>query len=267
VRSARGAPKGELRRVHFDTSTIRDLVVVLVPMILSLSVHEFSHAWSAHLLGDDTAKAQGRMTMNPIAHIDVFGTLLIPAFSVLAGGIGLIGWAKPVPVSPQRFRRTITMRNGMIITALAGPLSNVILALIVAGAATFLFSGVLANLAAHPGIGGRTTALMLLGDRRFLDDNAPLLAGMGFGKTQGVVALLLGRIFLMNVGLAVFNMLPVPPLDGSRLLPLDVQEKLLRYSMVVFIGFIVVINMAGSVMWIPVNIVGNGLLGLWSLVL
>jgi Zn-dependent protease len=252
--------------VHFDTSTVRDLVVVLVPMILSLSVHEFAHAWSAHLLGDDTAKAQGRMTVNPIAHIDVFGTLLIPAFSVIAGGIGLIGWAKPVPVSPHRFRRTVSMRSGMIITALAGPFSNIVLALLVAGVATFLFSPVLGALSAHPGIGTRTTALMLLGDRKFLDDNAALLAAMGFGKTQGVVALLLGRIFLMNVGLAVFNMLPVPPLDGSRLLPLDVQEKLLRYSMVVFIGFIVVINLAGGVLWVPVSFVGNGLLGLWSAV-
>ncbi|MDD5308102.1 MAG: site-2 protease family protein [Deltaproteobacteria bacterium] len=252
--------------MHFDTSTIRDLVVVLVPMILSLSIHEFSHAWSAHLLGDDTAKSQGRMTMNPLAHIDVFGTLLIPAFSVIAGGIGLIGWAKPVPVSPHRFGRSVTMRTGMMLTALAGPASNVVLALLVAGVAMFLFSGVLGNLAAHPGIGNRTTALMILGDRKFLEDNALLLAGMGFGRTQGVVALLLGRIFLMNVGLAVFNMLPVPPLDGSRLLPLDMQEKLARYSMIVFIGFIVVINLAGGVLWVPVSIVGNGLLGLWSFV-
>ncbi|HQK19574.1 MAG TPA: site-2 protease family protein, partial [Polyangiaceae bacterium] len=93
-----------------------DLVIYLVPMVLSLSVHEYAHAWMAFRLGDDTASREGRLTLNPMAHIDVFGTLLIPAFNVLLGGFALIGWAKPVPVRPVRFNRKVRMRVGMILT-------------------------------------------------------------------------------------------------------------------------------------------------------
>ena len=98
--------------MNFDMTTIRDIIMVLVPMILSLTVHEYSHALAAYLLGDDTAASRGRMTLNPVVHIDLFGTLLVPILSIIMGGVGLFGWAKPVPVSPQRFRPTISMRKG-----------------------------------------------------------------------------------------------------------------------------------------------------------
>jgi Zn-dependent protease len=223
----------------FDVTTIRDIVVVLVPMILSLTVHEFAHAWSAHRLGDDTALAAGRMTLNPIPHIDLFGTILLPIISVVSGGIGFIAWAKPVPVSPYRFKRTVTMRTGMIITALAGPASNLVLAFLVCGT-------------------------WMLVDKLGLGAGAE--SGDLAAKGRLSVDMLLGRIFFMNIGLAVFNMLPVPPLDGSRVLPLAWQEKLSRYSLVVFFAFILAINFIGGFLTVPVALIGRAIVSFWSLI-
>ncbi len=156
--------------------------------ILSLSFHEFAHAWSAWRLGDDTASREGRLTLNPVSHIDLLGTIILPLLGVP------FGWAKPVPVNPARFWRDVNMSSGMAITASAGPLSNVLLA---------------------------TVAAVLLGlGLRF----APELVER---DTPGHLFLL--AMMQMNVGLALFNMLPVPPLDGSRivawLLPYRLQQQ------------------------------------------
>ena len=231
--------------MKIDANTIRELVIVLVPMILSLTVHEFAHAWSAFKLGDDTASRQGRMTLNPLAHIDPIGTLLIPAFAVFAGGIGLIGWAKPVPVSPYRFRRSVTMRNGMLITALAGPASNLILAIITGGAIMFLYSNIIEN--------------AITGSHATRADVVWALDQLG------PIGLILSRIFFLNVSLAVFNMLPVPPLDGSRVLPLDIQEKLVPYQMIVFLGLILMINYAGFILHYPIAFISNGILAFFGI--
>src|SRR5689334_23219884 len=96
----------------------------LIPLILSLTVHEWAHAYSAFRLGDDTASRQGRLTLNPIPHIDPIGTILCPLLGIP------FGWAKPVPVNPLRFNRGVSMRTGMMITAAAGPLSNLVLAVL-----------------------------------------------------------------------------------------------------------------------------------------
>ena len=150
-------------------------LMILIPLLLSLTVHEWAHAWSAYRLGDDTAEKQGRLTLNPIAHIDPIGTLLLPLLGVP------FGWAKPVPVSPTRFRRDVNMNRGMIITAAAGPFSNVVLAVLCA-----IAFGLVA---------------------RFSPD--ALTARFG-------VAPLLMMMIQINVALAIFNMIPIPPLDGSR---------------------------------------------------
>ncbi len=145
-------------------------LVWMVPLILSITVHEWAHAASANWLGDDTARLLGRNTLNPIAHVDPLGTLLLPLIGIP------FGWAKPVPINPIRFRRGVNMKVGVLIVAIAGPISNVCLA-----AACWALS-----------IGGASR--------------------LWAGTEQGI-----NTMIMLNIGLAVFNMLPIPPLDGSRI--------------------------------------------------
>ena len=107
---------------------VQRLLVILPVLLLSLTVHEYAHAWAARRLGDDTAERMGRYTLNPLAHIDPIGTFLLPVFTNIP-----FGWAKPVPVNPARFRQGVNMGKGMMFTSLAGPASNVLLGLLVGG--------------------------------------------------------------------------------------------------------------------------------------
>lgn len=145
-----------------------------VVLLFSLSVHESAHAWTALRMGDDTAARQGRVTLNPLSHIDPIGTLLIPALQVFWGGVPLLGWAKPTPVNGRGFR---SPARAHVLVSGAGPLSNLLLAL--------LF-----------------TAALFVGLRSGARESEPLMALLNTGVQ-------------MNVVLALFNLVPLPPLDGS----------------------------------------------------
>lgn len=183
-----------------DEKWLLEALLRVIPLVLSLSVHEWAHAYSAFRLGDDTAERQGRLTLNPIPHIDPIGTLLLPLIGVP------FGWARPVPVNPLRFTRKLRMRTGMMITAAAGPFSNVVLALVCVVALGLLWR---------------------------------------FEVQNEAVSVLLKNGFFINVLLAFFNMLPIPPLDGSRIADGVMPERLRagwerfgQYAPLVLIGVI-----------------------------
>lgn len=142
-----------------------------IPLVLSITVHEWAHAASASWLGDDTSRLLGRNTLNPLAHIDPVGTVLLPLLGIP------FGWAEPVPINPIRFRRNVRMKLGVLIVAIAGPISN------------FCLAGLCWLL------------LKLLVAAQF--DDAEILEG-------------LSNVMALNLVLAIFNLLPIPPLDGSR---------------------------------------------------
>ena len=170
-----------------------EILFQLIAFLFAISVHESAHAWMANRLGDPTARMLGRISLNPIKHIDPIGTVLLPLIAMLTH-LPVIGWAKPTPVDPRNFRNQV---RDDILTSVAGPVSN----LIVATAATIL-------LAAIAGLvpGGRMLVRGTIAG--FVLNNASLTP----------VALLLYQFLVINVLLAVFNLIPVPPLDGSHVL-------------------------------------------------
>lgn len=194
----------------------KEVLIFYIPLVVSLAVHEWAHAWSAHKLGDDTAAEQGRLTLNPIVHLDLVGTVLLPLSLLMSGSGPFLGWAKPVPVNPHRFRRGVSIFAGMLLTSIAGPLSNLVLA--------FLCS------------------LGIVLAKRYTGASEMVIKGLGFALS-------------LNVLLMIFNLLPVPPLDGHRLLPPRVQEALQPYSMLLFIGLLALIWTSGDFFRVPVQAV------------
>ena len=173
------------------------LLIRVLAALVCITLHELSHGYVAYRLGDQTARASGRLTLNPIRHIDPFGLLML----VVAG----VGWAKPVPVDPRNFRNP---KRGMAITALAGPVANFIIALVALFAGNPVFRAYYASSAPSP--------------------------------VLYYILIFLIRCAMLSVGLGIFNLIPIPPLDGSKvvfaLLPDRVYFTILRYERYIMIA-------------------------------
>lgn len=192
----------------FDFSYILSIIQSLIPALVCITLHELSHGYTAYLLGDDTAKSRGRLTLNPIKHMDVMGLLMMLVFHV--------GWAKPVPVNMYKFKNP---KRGMALTALAGPMSNLVIAVVF-----MFFSGLL---------------------------YIPLYS-------SGIGYFFLGMLQLtayISIGLGLFNLIPIPPLDGSKVLFSLMSDekyyKLMRYER--YGGILMLILVASGVIGRPLS--------------
>lgn len=186
---------------------IINLLITAFCVFFSLSVHEFSHGYAAYKLGDNTAKYMGRLNLSPMSHIDPIGAICLFLFG--------FGWAKPVPINPANFAQN-KRKSGMVITALAGPISNLLLAFV---------------------------ALLL--SRIIQAFCSPVSS---FGTNAFIVFyLLLEALTYMNIGLAIFNLIPIPPLDGSKVLnavlPTSLYFRIMQYERYGFIVLLVLLNL------------------------
>lgn len=210
--------------MHMDSAYLIRLLIFVPPAIASLCMHEMMHAWVALRCGDPTARDEGRVTLNPLAHLDWLGTLCLL--------FAPIGWAKPVPVMPENFRNR---RLGEILVALAGVSSNFVLAV-----------------------------LLSVGFRFLVQSGYKPVGAIG-----AVAVLMLYRAILVNFGLALFNVLPIAPLDGHHvvreLLPSPARERFMeysRYGLILLLGLLILQDGVGMrMLFYPVGLLMNAFAG------
>lgn len=209
-------------------SKLLGLVLSLPAILIGLTFHEYAHALAADKLGDDTPRRQGRLSLNPLRHIDPYGMILL----LFAG----FGWGKPVEINPANFNRKVTIRQGNAIVSLAGPLMNFLLA--------FIFSVIY--------------GLLLRFSYSFLLYN----------NTGYVIKTLIESIITINVSLGIFNLIPLPPLDGSKILlailPTKATDWVNRNQKILYFIFLIIwiTPISGAIVAPAINAVNNGLLKL-----
>lgn len=210
-----------------DTNKLLGLMLTLPAVLIAITFHEFAHAFAADKLGDDTPRREGRLNLNPLSHLDPIGSVML----VFAG----FGWGKPVEINPRNFDRKITMPTGEAIVSLAGPIMNFILAIV--------FSVIY--------------YAMIKFASAFVITN----------QVGAIILLLVYYCIIINIGLGVFNLIPLPPLDGSKvlraILPYNGRQWLDRYSQIFYIIFVIlwVTGIAGTIISPIINLVGSGITG------
>jgi Zn-dependent protease len=199
-----------------------DILFQVIVFLFAISVHESAHAWMANRCGDPTARMLGRITLNPIKHIDLFGTVLLPLMALLAH-IPMLGWAKPTPVDPRNFKHPV---RDDILTAVVGPISNFVVA------------------------GGATAVLVII--KLSSSFGRDVVMGDVSGQSDSIlvpICLLVYELMQINVVLAVFNLIPVPPLDGSHVLRHFLPAGMLRaYDTVGWMGLLALVYFGGAVL-------------------
>jgi Zn-dependent protease len=212
------------------SANVVDIVFQVIVFMFAISVHESAHAWTASRLGDPTARMLGRVTLNPIKHIDPLGTIVLPLLAMLYH-FPVIGWAKPTPVDPRHFRHPV---RDDILTSVAGPLSNFLIA---TGAVLLL-----AFMAVSSSGGRGIVRMMLMGGAA--ESTSPLMP----------VAVLLYEAMTINVLLGIFNLIPIPPLDGSHVLRHMLPDSVRQvYDRIGMIGLILFFVVGGSVIGALMN--------------
>lgn len=210
-----------------DTGALLSLLFSLPAVLIAITFHEFAHAFAADRLGDDTARRQGRLNLNPLSHLDPIGTIML----VFAG----FGWGKPVEINSRNFNRNIKMSVAEAIVAAAGPIMNLVLAIVFGIIYAVIWKW------------------------------APSFMATQMG---GIIVLLIRSCIVINIGLGIFNLIPLPPLDGSKIiggfLPYNVRNWFERYYSIFYVVFVIIwiTGIAGSIISPIISVTYEGIMGL-----
>lgn len=212
--------------MNYSSFDLLALLLTLPAVIIAITFHEYAHAYAADKLGDDTPRMQGRLNLNPLSHLDPVGFMLL----MFAG----FGWGKPVQINPRNFNRNVRMDKGEAIVSVAGPLMNFALAIVsaIALGAVYMFSS--------------TTFLL--------------------STVGNIIYILLQELVIINIGLGVFNLIPLPPLDGSKIfinfMPYNARRWILEHSQIFYYIFLAIwiTGLAGVIIAPIINLLYSGLM-------
>ena len=210
---------------------LKQLITWAPGLIIGVVFHEYAHGFIAYKSGDPTAKNMGRLTLNPVAHIDIFGSIILPLLLILFNSNIIFGYAKPVPINPNYFRN---YRKGIRYTSLAGPVMNLIIAFVI-GLLYGLFIYIL----------------------KISNFSISLLSESAGSQFVFLINQMFNSAIYINIFLAIFNFIPIPPLDGSKILasflPTEAMNKYLSFGRFGFIFIFIILFLGGRIFWTIVS--------------